>query len=215
MSDIAYHGAGATDLVGTNVAEELGFPLRFICQTRTRGFFNYVIDGVLGMSPAPTSFLSQMHSAGKLEFPRFSLCFNDPVFARSDAGTGIVTFGGYRQSLVETEMVYAKMLEGNSYKVNVQRLHLRLGGGHSVVPAFAQDTLIVQPPAHSDLSAIVDSSSPYLSFDQRFEQPFRAAWKEATGKEFTEARQELTVAQLELLPTILVELEVSDQSNNC
>eukprot|EP00545_Synedropsis_sp_CCMP1620_P013545 CAMPEP_0119009382 /NCGR_PEP_ID=MMETSP1176-20130426/4327_1 /TAXON_ID=265551 /ORGANISM="Synedropsis recta cf, Strain CCMP1620" /LENGTH=568 /DNA_ID=CAMNT_0006961891 /DNA_START=43 /DNA_END=1745 /DNA_ORIENTATION=- len=210
VSDYVFHGGGGdqmNSIVGTDAAEMFGFPLRFVCQTRTRGFFNNVMDGVLGLSPSPTSFLSQMHAAGKLEHPRFSLCFNDVEYSNREAGTGVVTFGGFKQSFVETEMVYAKKLEGDVYKVNIKKIHLRVGGGRSVRSDAQEKLFVVDPPVDADSSAVVDSSTPFLTFDKRFEEPFRAAWREATGQEFTHARQTLTAEELGKMPTLLIELE--------
>jgi hypothetical protein len=215
VSDFAFHGGsgGGSSIVGTDSAQMFGFPLRFVCQTRTRGFFNnaHVMDGVLGLSPAPTSFLSQMHKAGKLEHPRFSLCFNDVEYSTSDTGTGtgVVTFGGYNQASLETEMAYAKKLDGDVYKVNITKLHLRVGGGRSVQAGTGQLTIAVDPPLGAETSAVVDSSTPFLTFDKRFEEPFRVAWKEATGREFNEARQDITAEEVSQMPTLLIELEVS------
>jgi hypothetical protein len=215
VSDYFFHGGGAdhsSSIVGTDAAEMFGFPLRFVCQTRTRGFFNNVMDGVLGLSPAPSSFLSQMHAIGKLEYPRFSLCFNDVEYSSTTYGTGVVTFGGYKQSFVETEMVYAKKLEGNVYKVNIKKIHLRVGGGRSVRPEAEQQLLVIEPGGGTDHTAVVDSSTPFLTFDKRLEEPFREAWRAATGSEFSQSRKNLSAKQIAEMPTLLIELEVSSDS---
>lgn len=211
VSDFAFHGGGSdpsSAIEGTDSAKMFGFPLRFVCQTRTRGFFNNVMDGVIGLSPASTSFLTQMHLSGKLDHPRFSLCFNGVKYSGSGKGSGVLTFGGFKQAFIETEMVYAKKLDGDNYKVNIKKIHLRVGGGLSV-RATDQLTFHINPPTGIDTSAVVDSVTRFLTFDKRFEEPFRTAWREATGQEFTEARQDLTPKELATMPTMLIELEVS------
>jgi hypothetical protein len=211
VSDFAFHGGGGepSAIIGSDSAKMFGFPLRFVCQTRTRGFFDNVLDGVIGLSPAPTSFLSQMHSAGKVEHPRFSLCFNDVEYSDSGRTPGVVTFGGYEHALLQTEMVYAKQLDRDTYKVNIKKIHLRIGGGRSVRSSHEHVIVSLDPPAGIDTSAIVDTSTPFLTFDKRFEGPFRAAWRDATGLEYPDSRVDLTQQQLESMPTLLIELEVS------
>ena len=211
VADFAFHGRGEdpSSIVGSDSAKMFGFPLRFVCQTRTRGFFNNAMDGVIGLSPAPVSFLGQMYAAGKVEHPRFSLCFNDSEHSDGGKAAGVVTFGGFERANLETEMVYAKQLVNDMYTVNIKEIHLRVGGGRSVQPTKEQATVSFKPPADGDTSAVVDVSTPFLTFDKRFEEPFRAAWRDATGLEFTEARIDLTMHQLASMPTLLVELEVS------
>ncbi|KAI2493218.1 Xylanase inhibitor N-terminal [Fragilaria crotonensis] len=209
VSDFAFHGGGddPSTVIGSDSAKMFGFPMRFACQTRTRGFFNNVLDGIIGLSPAPMSFLSQMHSAGKLEHPRFSLCFNDIEFSGNT--TGVVTFGGYEHALLQTEMVYAKQLGRNMYKVNIKKIHLRVGGGRSVRSSKEHVIISFNPPSGVDTSVVVDASTPFLTFDKRFEGPFRAAWRDATGRDYTDNRVDLTPQQLASMPTLLIELEVS------
>lgn len=211
IADVAYDGGARDELiVGTDEALKSGFRLRFICQTTTRGYFNSVMDGVLGLSPANTSFLSQMHSAGKLEHRRFSLCFNG-AGVRSGS-TGVVTLGGTRQFVGSTAMVFAKKVEGMAYKVNITNIQLRVGGGDSVrVASNDYTTVDVEGGYEVDTTALVDSSEPFLTFDKRFEEPFRAAWRHATGHDFSHARVALTKDEMRKLPTLLIDLEVSRQ----
>jgi Xylanase inhibitor N-terminal len=212
VSDFAFHGGGvdSSSIVGTDAAEMFGFQLRFACQKRTRGFYNNVMDGILGLSPAPTSFLSQIHQAGKLEHRRFSLCFNTVDDFKRDQATGLVTFGGFKEELLATEMLYAKMIDGNDYKVNVKRIHFRAQNGKSVGSEGQYKVRSIDISTGSNTQASVDSSSPFLTFDSRLEEPFRAAWKEVTGTDFTEARLQLSESDLARMPTLLIELEVSN-----
>jgi hypothetical protein len=212
VSDFVFHGGGAdsSSIVGTDAAEMFGFQLRFACQKRTRGFFNSVMDGILGLSPAPTSFLSQIHQVGKLEHRRFSLCFNTVDNFKREQATGLVTFGGFKEELLATEMLYAKMIDGNDYKVFIKKIHFRAQNGQSVRSEDEYKVISIDVPAISDTPATVDSSSPFLTFDSRLEESFLAAWKEVTGSDFTEARLHLSESDLARLPTLLIELEVSN-----
>ena len=49
-------------LIGTDAAVQFGFELQFVCQTKTRGYFQSptVQDGILGFFLVPTSLITQM-----------------------------------------------------------------------------------------------------------------------------------------------------------
>jgi hypothetical protein len=214
VTDAVYIGGARLNGVsplGTDVPLVHGFPLRFVCQTRARGYYaNRVQDGVLGISPAPTSFISQMHAAGKLPRPRVSLCFNVQSTAAAGGQTqkGVVTLGGYDAAFLTTEVVYAKNVGIDKYQVNIVRLYLRLGGGTTVMSAPGQQSLTIELPQSVDGGTDVNSGIPYLTFDERLEAPFRQAWKQVTGSEFSYVRLELTEEQILSLPTLLIEIEV-------
>jgi len=106
-------------------------------------------------------------------------------------------------------MVYAQKLPGNAYKVTITKLSLRVGGGSSVrIPEGAEQPLVeLSLTGDVPREATVDSGVPFLTFDARFESAFRVAWREVTGTEFTHARMTLTDAELQSLPTLLIELQ--------
>lgn len=216
VRDHVFHGDGVKPetIIGTDAAVVFGFPFQFICQTQARGYFeSSVMNGVLGMSPAPTSFINQMYNAGKVKKPRFTLCFNNRnLNGMDDSNTGVVTFGGFERAFLQTEMVYTKKLldvnEEHSYRINITKLHLRVGGGTSIRPDLDQATIPITPMHGVNTEAVLDSSVPFLSFDRRWEPVFMQAWLQATGKAFSYGREELTYSQLESLPTLLIEIEV-------
>lgn len=215
VRDHVFHGDGVKleAIIGTDAAVISGFPLQFICQTQARGYFeSSVMNGVLGMSPAPTSFINQMYNAGKVKKPRFTLCFNNRnLNGMDDSNTGVVTFGGFERAFLQTEMVYTKKLldvnEEHSYRINITKLHLRVGGGTSIRPDLEQATIPIAPMHGVNTEAVLDSSVPFMSFDRRWEPVFMQAWLQATGKAFSYGREELTYSQLESLPTLLIEIE--------
>jgi Xylanase inhibitor N-terminal len=217
VRDHAFHGGGGhpENIIGTDAAVSFGFQFQFFCLKRVRGYFEKSVkNGILGMSPAPTSFVNQMYFAGKLKKPRFSLCFNEKKsLGNGNKNTGVVTFGGYEASFIDTEMVYTKKLSDPnkdfSYKVNITRLHFRLGGGVSIRTKEAHTYIAVTPGHDVNTEAVLDSSVPFLSLDKRWESHFTQAWKKATGRSFSYERIELTLAQLDLLPTLVIEIEVS------
>ena len=223
VSDYGFHGGGAdpATLIGTDAAVSFGFLFQFVCQQQARGYFETSVkNGILGMSPAPTSFINQMYAAGKLIKPRFSLCFNDrSVRGNTDSNTGVVTFGGYEAAFIDTEMVYAKKLmdfdKEYSYRVNITKLHIRVGGGTTVRAKAGQAIIEIPPGRAVNTEAVLDSSVPFLTFDKRWESRFMQAWKEATGSPFSYGRIELTLSELEQMPTLLIELEVRTLSISC
>lgn len=222
-------GAGA-GLEGTDVARKHGFEMVFACQTRTRGWFStQVKDGVLGFSTAPSSFVNQMHSSGKLGKPRFSLCFSrkhHKMDARKDgAGSGVVTLGGYDPTFLDTPMVYAQTAtsdaDGKSlFKVYITAIYLREGGGQSVVPdnedqgvhsvPFDAKALNSPPSVENEGGhggTAVDSGTPFTLLDHRLEAPFREAWKKITGRDFTYGKQWLTEKEVLAMPTVIIQLK--------
>lgn len=203
--------SGDTPLVGTDVASLNGFPMLFVCQTKTRGYYaNQVQDGILSISPAPTSFINQAFAAGKLPMPRVALCYDRSQSVRTSnelTQVGAVTLGGYDTNYLQTEMVYARNLANNKYRVNFVNLYLRIGGGTSVLSQPGQQSVVVEMPTQIDPGAYVDNGIPYLTLDERWEAPFRVAWKVAAGSEFSYAQLELTEFELLRLPTLLLELE--------
>jgi len=196
------------DIVDTDAIRTNGFELFLVCQTTTHGYFKHM-NGILGMTTAPTSFLSQMYQAGKIDKLRFSLCFDENTSLKYNNDRGLVRFGGYVESTLNSEMVYAKRIPGYSHRVNIKNIFLRENGGNTVLTHSNQDIATVTLPSDSDKTMILDSSVPFLSFDVRFEEEFKTTWHHLTGKHFSDSRQDLTIEQIWEMPTILIELEVS------
>lgn len=157
--DVALLGAPPS-AEGTAAASEKGFSLGFVCQSSARGrFATQVRDGVLGFSPAPTGFISQMSKSGKLKKARFSLCFESweasarltmlaqqayaaALPAAPDLDAGAVTLGGFNPKMIDTPMTYAQSVAADAapgedrvgYRVRVTSIYLREGGGPSIRP---------------------------------------------------------------------------------
>lgn len=194
------------DIEDTDAGRTRGFELFFVCQTTAYGYFKQM-SGILGLTTAPTSFLSQLYQAGKIEKPRFSLCFRENTKLEYSNDRGLVRFGGYVESTLDSEMVYAKRIQGYSHRVNIKNIFLRENGGNTVLTHSNQKIVTVGLPSDSDNTMILDSAIPFLSFDVRFENEFKAKWKDLTGHQFTKSRQDLTIEQVWGMPTILIELE--------
>jgi len=230
-----------SSIVGTDAAVQYGFELNFVCQTTTRGYYNHVMDGLLGLSYAPTSFLRQIYAAGRLDRPIFSICFlpqqeqqnrnNNNNEEEDDVATaGVVKLGGYEQSYLErgTDMLYVQnTITDNdaSYKVEIVRFYLHKGGDYSENTALQllssqedhNDAMIVvdytsNTTISSTPSLFIDTSTTFLNFDQRLEQSFKDAWKKITKKAFSKARHTLTTKELQQMPTLILELKGADNA---
>lgn len=196
------------DVVGSSAAKTNGFELTFVCETTARGYFKKM-NGIVGLTTAPTSFLGQMHLSGKIDKPHFSLCFNENTDLKYSDDRGLLRFGGYVEANLDSEMVYASRLPGYSHRVNIKNIFLRENGGNTVETQSNQNILSVALPSDADKTMILDTSIPFLTLDMKFEEEFKATWLQLTGHEFTTSRQDLTLEEVWKLPTLLFELEVS------
>lgn len=209
-------------LVGSDATVQFGNPLDMVCLTSIRGmpFPNPEMDGILGVSAAPTSFLHQLVQAGKLPQPHMALCFSD--YNNNNDDGGVVTLGGYNAQFMDTPLVHAQATTGtHSHQVLLVNLFLRPNGGmtmatdnnnnynnaNSWIPVNLDSSSTTTTSTTTPMT--IDSTTPFLTLPVSYEQAFRVAWHEATQREYTPARQALTVEELEKLPTLVLELQVS------
>jgi len=201
-------GDAVADVEDTDAAKTNGFGLSFVCETTAHGYFKKM-SGIVGLTMANTSFLVQMHLAGKIDKPHFSLCFNENTDLKYSHDPGLVRFGGYVEATLDSEMLYASRLPGYSHRVNIKSIFLRENGGNTVLTQPNQNILSVALPSDADKTMILDTSIPFLTLDMKFEEEFKATWLHLTGHEFTTSRQDLTLEEVWKMPTLLIELEVS------
>jgi len=199
-------------------ASAFAFRLDFGCQTSLTGLFKtQLADGIMGMDNGETSFWKQMKSSGSIDSNNFSLCFAKQTIALRD-GTmaGTLTMGGVDTRLHETPMVYASNTRTTGfYAVKLRKIYLREGGGES---AKSEDLTKVRPIDIDDDSlnyggVIVDSGTTDTYFTSKLAAPFKQAWKEIVGTDYTHSKVALTNEQLLALPTILFQLEADSASS--
>mmetsp|Transcript_22080 Transcript_22080/g.65407 ORF Transcript_22080/g.65407 Transcript_22080/m.65407 type:complete len:785 (-) Transcript_22080:110-2464(-) len=236
--DVALLGAPRS-VVGTDAALRYGFPLTFSCQTMARGrFASQIRDGVVSFSSAPTSFVAQMHEAGKLRRARFSLCFEQSEvaapFRQSSEGlppgpsadAGAVTLGGFDPYSLETPMSYAQSVAARSapgegaagYRVRVTGMYLREGGGPSIRPDHDIGSVRLRRVAfnpdefNSEGGGMaVDSGALHTVLHAGAEESFKEMWNRSTqGKEFTSGKVFLTDEELNALPIIILQFKAFD-----
>lgn len=207
----------AMDMVQIGKSKKNGFPLMFGCQTAVRGRYETEeADGIMGMSPKRTSFIYQMYKAKVLPRPAFSLCFGHKVLSQqNDDGSskGALTLGGYDPKYHMSPIVFATNTQQKdaSFSLYLSNMYLRVGGGQTVEPDVPNLKAI---PVQFDASKIndglgvaLDSGSPFTLFTSQLDQPFKDAWREATGENFSYKKFKLTQTQLFQLPTILLQFK--------
>ncbi len=207
------------DLSGSTVPEQFGFPLIFACETKATGSFaSQVQDGILGFSTAPTSFVNQMVANGKLKRSVIALCCGRPeVVGNEIKGAGVLTLGGYDPRSPDMPLAYVQNVEkspGNMYKVYVNNIYLREGGGRSVI-LDEND----KKPVRLDLDAekfnernggaLLDSGVPVLILDESIRESFLLEWKKIVGSDFTVGDMFfVTEDDARLLPTVVIQIKV-------
>ncbi len=217
-NEISKLGLGA-DLTGSTVPQQFGFPLTFACQTKATGSFaSQVEDGITGFSTAPTSFINQMVDNGKLKRRVFALCCGRPeVVGNEIKGAGVLTLGGYDPRSPDLPLAYVQNVEespGNMYKIYINNVYLRAGGGRSVIPS--EDD---QKPVRLDIDieklnqqnggTILDSGVPILIFDESIRDIFLLEWKKIVGSDFTLGDMFFfTEEDARSLPTVVVQIKV-------
>lgn len=212
---------GTSEPLGTNITIKHGFPLVFGCQTEATGWYaSQVKDGIVGLSMARTSLVNQMVFQGQLKYPRFCMCFEQTLLMGDDGvSSGVLILGGYNPNALDHPLVYVQNVEkmpGTRYKIYVNAVYLRKGGGQSVVPDRDNQREMVRlnfdPTKFNEMNGgtILDSGVPILAFDESIQQSFLEEWKKMVGSAFTLGKVIMTQAELRQLPTIIIQIRAHD-----
>ena len=212
------YGMGS-DPEGTGVPEKHGFPLVFACQTEATGWYaSQVGDGIVGFSMARTSLVNQMVFQGQLKYPRFCMCFEQKILMGDDMRSGgVVTLGGYNPHILDHPLVYVQNTErvpGTRYKVQVNGVYFRQGGGQSIVPDREGQALVrldfdATRFNEKNGGTILDSGVPLLVFDECIQQSFLTEWEKMVGSSFTLGKVMMTEDEVRALPTLIIQVKVS------
>lgn len=207
-----------TELAGTDLPAQHGFPLVFACQTEATGWYaSQVRDGVMGFSTARTSFVNQMVFQDRLRYPRFCMCFEQKILMDEDyRSAGLVTLGGYNPHILDAPLVYVQNIKQDGetrYKVHVRHIYLREEGGQSIVPDRDGQAVIrlkVDEERFNEKNGgtILDSGVPLLIFDESLHESFLSEWKRMVGSEFTFGKMLITESDVRALPTMIVQIMV-------
>lgn len=212
---------GTSKPLGTNITIQHGFPLVFGCQTEATGWYSsQVKDGIVGLSMARTSLVNQMVSQDQLKYPRFCMCFEKTTLMGDDGvSSGVLILGGYNPNVLDHPLVYVQNVEkmpGTRYKIYVNAVYLRKGGGQSVVLDRDDQREMVRlnfdPTKFNEKNGgtILDSGVPILVFDESIQQSFLEEWKKMVGSAFTLGKVLMTQAEIRQLPTIIIQIRAHD-----
>lgn len=198
-------------------ASMFAFELAFGCQISITGLFiTQLADGIMGMENEKTSFWKQMHLKNAIPRPEFSLCFSRSNSAdREGTGAGAMTLGGVDPRLHVSPMVFAKNMKATGfYAVHLKAVYLREGGGASAQTVQADmgrfHKLGVSEKDLNSGNVIVDSGTTDTYFTSKLNGPFKKAWKELTGKDYSHNSVQLSEEEIENLPTIILVVQGFD-----
>lgn len=209
--------------------------LLFACELTATGFLINIrrtANGLLGMSTSRTSFINQLFATGKLTEWSFSLCFNrqrppsDTIDDVADGPeeaqttTGTMTLGGFDDGHLLTPMIYATNTQagGAPYSMRLRAIYLRKNGGNSAVAEGEDQVLtkldVPEEKLNGGSGVVLDSASPYTLLNNAVEGSFKEVWSELAGMDHTYSPIELTLEELEKLPTLVLQLQAADTSSD-
>eukprot|EP00521_Asterionellopsis_glacialis_P017988 CAMPEP_0195293050 /NCGR_PEP_ID=MMETSP0707-20130614/11541_1 /TAXON_ID=33640 /ORGANISM="Asterionellopsis glacialis, Strain CCMP134" /LENGTH=737 /DNA_ID=CAMNT_0040353677 /DNA_START=137 /DNA_END=2346 /DNA_ORIENTATION=- len=228
----SYRGYHVVDqTVVADMGASNGFPMKFLCQTRTSGkYTDQVVDGVVSLSPSPNSLISQLKESGKIHHAKFSSCFNARSSFAAAAGneeTGIITLGGYDPLMLKSPMLFTPLVDFvptaqspqqvPGYRIIMKRIHLRSGGGQTALTMANQQVSTMELPHGVSGAATIDSEHPYLTFQHELRETFHQLWNqlmEESGMTLDTIPHDLSDDEILRLPTILLEFGEGHQFNS-
>ena len=172
------------------------------------------------------SYWSQMYKAGKMgDNQQFALCFSrQPTASRSGTESGALTLGGVDKRLHLSDMLYTTNSSGGPrdgfYNVKVRAAYIRDGSaGESAQSTHSDQSqgVVKLDIPYSKLNSggvIVDSGTTDTYWNRAISAPFKKAYQEMAGKDYSHTAMTLTKEELEAMPTILFQLVTDGDANN-
>jgi len=157
------------------------------------------------------AFWHQMFDAGIIEHKQFSLCFSRELESSSKGtSAGAVTMGGVDTNLHKSPMVYADghVASGMMHGVNIRKVYFMKSGQYDVTEV-TQGTTVELDITTAQLNSgkvILDSGTTDTYFTRNIAKAFRKAFKSEVGVDYNTNGMKLTDAQVEKLPSVVVQL---------
>jgi Eukaryotic aspartyl protease len=174
----------------------------------------------MGLENDGTSFWKQMFKAKAIKSPSFSLCYSRPAAAdREGTEAGAMTMGGTDDRLHKTDMVFAPLQKQATsfYVVRLRKMYLRDGsGGTSAKPENVNAKyrlLNVDEDSLNRGQVIVDSGTTDTYFNNAIKSEFKKAWKEHTGKDYTQNGLKLSAEDFKTMPSVVLQI-AGDETRN-
>ena len=204
--------------------KSLAFNLDFICITEIRGITQDLPgDGLLSLSTAPSSFISQMHAKGKVQNRMFSLCFNHARPSQRDGTSlGNVHFGEINRELHSSPLVWAlntgrDTVGTENYVVSIKNVFLGIGGGGNPLLNAARGTMSIAPvgkiadsvipPDEWMKEAAIQSNKPFTVLPKKYESAFHESFSKIAGASYDQNGIVLSKKELASMPTIFLQIE--------
>lgn len=197
-------------------ASSFAFPLDFGCQISLTGLFKtQLADGIMGMDNAGSSFWKQMYGHSMIKEKKFSLCFaRQSTTTREGTEAGAMTMGGVDTNLHLSPMVFAQNVRSSGFfTVHVTKMYLRDGSGGEFAKSSDDEAEVVQlDVSEQNLNSggvIVDSGTTDTYLNRRMADPFKAAYKLLTGKNYNNKATKMTFEEVKKLPTIMFQIKAA------
>jgi hypothetical protein len=207
----------------------LKFNLDFVCTMEIRGITQDLPgDGLLSLSTASSSFISQMHAKGIVKSREFSLCFNHADDSQVDGTSlGTVNFGDINRDRHSSALVWAlnrgkDNMGTDNYVVSINNIYMGVGGGSNPLLNAARGTMSIAlvetvvdvsiPPNQWMTEAAIQTNKPFTVLPKTYESAFYESFSKLAGASYDQNGILMTKKVFDSMPTIFLQIEPHKRS---